>query len=76
MFQVQAEVAAELPSAYLPREHWDTWDPMLISEGLFAGLATKSVFPTNAQSRLASDVIVSWDLQAWRRTPDGVLVSL
>ena len=35
-FQVQAEVAAELHSAYLPREHWDTWDPMLISEGLFA----------------------------------------
>ena len=23
-------------SAHLPREHWDTWDPMLISEGLFA----------------------------------------
>jgi len=35
-YRVQAEVAAELPSAYLPREHWDTWDPMLISEGLFA----------------------------------------
>ena len=43
LFQVQAEVAAELPSAYLPREHWDTWDPMLISEGLFAGLATNSI---------------------------------
>ena len=24
------------PAADLPREHWDTWDPMLISEGLFA----------------------------------------
>lgn len=24
------------PTAHLPRENWDTWDPMLISEGLFA----------------------------------------
>jgi len=23
-------------SALLPREDWDMWDPMLISEGLFA----------------------------------------
>ena len=34
--QVQAELAAQSPTAHLPREHWDTWDPMLISEGLFA----------------------------------------
>ena len=31
--QVQQEGAE---TAHLPREHWDTWDPMLISEGLFA----------------------------------------
>ena len=35
-FQVQEELRRGSPTAYLPREHWDTWDPMLISEGLFA----------------------------------------
>ena len=35
-FQVQEEIRRGSPTAYLPREHWDTWDPMLISEGLFA----------------------------------------
>ena len=35
-FQVQNELAMGSPTAHLPREHWDTWDPMLISEGLFA----------------------------------------
>lgn len=34
--QVQEEIRLRSPSAYMPREHWDTWDPMLISEGLFA----------------------------------------
>ena len=34
--QVQDELAQKSPTAHLPREHWDTWDPMLISEGLFA----------------------------------------
>ena len=35
-FQVQDEIRRGSPTAYLPREQWDTWDPMLISEGLFA----------------------------------------
>ena len=35
-FQVQKEMANNNSSALLPREQWDTWDPMLISEGLFA----------------------------------------
>ena len=36
LLQVQDELAQKSPTAHLPREHWDTWDPMLISEGLFA----------------------------------------
>ena len=35
-FQVQEELRTGNPAAHLNREHWDTWDPMLISEGLFA----------------------------------------
>lgn len=35
-YKVQEELRAGSNSAHLPREHWDTWDPMLISEGLFA----------------------------------------
>jgi transient receptor potential cation channel subfamily C len=31
--KVQNELAIGSPTAHLPREHWDTWDPMLISEG-------------------------------------------
>ena len=34
--QVQEELARGSKTAHLPRELWDTWDPMLISEGLFA----------------------------------------
>ena len=34
--QVQEEKRRGSPSWQLPREHWDTWDPMLIAEGLFA----------------------------------------
>jgi transient receptor potential cation channel subfamily C len=29
-------MATELQMNELPREDWDTWDPMLISEGLFS----------------------------------------
>ncbi|CRL02708.1 CLUMA_CG015891, isoform A [Clunio marinus] len=35
-FQVQKEMAIDIYAADLPREKWDTWDPMLISEGLFS----------------------------------------
>ncbi|GIX68443.1 transient receptor potential-gamma protein [Caerostris darwini] len=35
-FQVQKEIAADTGTAYLPREKWDAWDPILIAEGLFA----------------------------------------
>lgn len=35
-YQVQKEMARNISSSVLPREQWDTWDPMLISEGLFA----------------------------------------
>ncbi len=35
-YKVQEELARGSASAHLPRELWDTWDPMLISEGLFA----------------------------------------
>lgn len=34
--QVQKEMAAKMQTTELPREEWDTWDPMLISEGLFS----------------------------------------
>ncbi|GBM57430.1 Transient receptor potential-gamma protein [Araneus ventricosus] len=33
---VQKEIAADTGTAYLPREKWDAWDPILIAEGLFA----------------------------------------
>jgi len=29
-------MSRNISSSVLPREQWDTWDPMLISEGLFA----------------------------------------
>ncbi|XP_076367318.1 transient receptor potential-gamma protein-like [Tachypleus tridentatus] len=35
-FQVQKEIVLNTGTAYLPREHWDAWDPILIAEGLFA----------------------------------------
>ncbi|XP_055550789.1 transient receptor potential-gamma protein isoform X1 [Wyeomyia smithii] len=35
-FEVQKEMAINRFAADLPREKWDTWDPMLISEGLFS----------------------------------------
>ncbi|XP_030384079.1 transient receptor potential-gamma protein isoform X1 [Scaptodrosophila lebanonensis] len=35
-FQVQKELATNAHASSLPRERWDTWDPMLISEGLFS----------------------------------------
>ncbi|XP_037912948.1 transient receptor potential-gamma protein isoform X4 [Hermetia illucens] len=34
--QVRKEMATNRNAADLPREKWDTWDPMLISEGLFS----------------------------------------
>lgn len=34
--QVQKEMQFNPYAATLPREKWDTWDPMLISEGLFS----------------------------------------
>ncbi|KAL1431445.1 hypothetical protein MTO96_014292 [Rhipicephalus appendiculatus] len=34
--QVQKEIAQNTGTAYLPREKWDAWDPILIAEGLFA----------------------------------------
>ncbi|XP_053958534.1 transient receptor potential-gamma protein isoform X3 [Anastrepha ludens] len=35
-FQVQKEMIINPNATDLPRERWDTWDPMLISEGLFS----------------------------------------
>ncbi|KFB39081.1 AGAP008435-PA-like protein [Anopheles sinensis] len=35
-FEVQKEMTYNKFAADLPREKWDTWDPMLISEGLFS----------------------------------------
>ncbi|XP_058061235.1 transient receptor potential-gamma protein [Anopheles bellator] len=35
-FEVQKEMTYNKYAADLPREKWDTWDPMLISEGLFS----------------------------------------
>ncbi|XP_066984056.1 transient receptor potential-gamma protein-like isoform X6 [Macrobrachium rosenbergii] len=35
-YQVQYEIEKELDTHDLPRQKWDTWDPMLIAEGLFA----------------------------------------
>ncbi|KAM7351321.1 transient receptor potential cation channel gamma isoform 2-T2 [Cochliomyia hominivorax] len=35
-FQVQKEMITNPHATDLPRERWDTWDPMLISEGLFS----------------------------------------
>ncbi|KAH9373837.1 hypothetical protein HPB48_009283 [Haemaphysalis longicornis] len=34
--RVQKEIAQNTGTAYLPREKWDAWDPILIAEGLFA----------------------------------------
>lgn len=34
--QVQKEMITNPNATDLPRERWDTWDPMLISEGLFS----------------------------------------
>lgn len=34
--QQRAEIQADPSSAYIPREHWDDFDPQLISEGLCA----------------------------------------
>lgn len=33
---MQKEIAQNTGTAYLPRENWDAWDPILIAEGLFA----------------------------------------
>ncbi|XP_022246931.1 transient receptor potential-gamma protein-like, partial [Limulus polyphemus] len=35
-FQVQKEISLNTGTAFLPRESWDAWDPILIAEGLFA----------------------------------------
>lgn len=37
-YRVQKENAGQMPGSIieLQREQWDTWDPMLISEGLFS----------------------------------------
>uniref|UniRef100_U5ENB5 Putative transient receptor potential channel n=1 Tax=Corethrella appendiculata TaxID=1370023 RepID=U5ENB5_9DIPT len=35
-FEVKKEMTTNKYAAELPREKWDTWDPMLISEGLFS----------------------------------------
>jgi len=35
-YDVQHEISLGLNTSNLPREKWDTWDPTLISEGLFA----------------------------------------
>ncbi|XP_042876853.1 transient receptor potential-gamma protein-like isoform X4 [Penaeus japonicus] len=35
-YQVQREVRDNTGTENLPRKEWDTWDPMLIAEGLFA----------------------------------------
>ncbi|XP_069174755.1 transient receptor potential-gamma protein-like isoform X3 [Procambarus clarkii] len=35
-YQVQREIRENLSTENLPRQEWDTWDPMLIAEGLFA----------------------------------------
>lgn len=35
-YRVQKENVNKTPGLTLPREDWDTWDPMLISEGLFS----------------------------------------
>ncbi|XP_058981607.1 transient receptor potential-gamma protein-like isoform X1 [Musca domestica] len=35
-FQVQKEMITNPHATDLPRERWDAWDPMLISEGLFS----------------------------------------
>uniref|UniRef100_A0A6M2E2A8 Putative transient receptor potential channel n=1 Tax=Xenopsylla cheopis TaxID=163159 RepID=A0A6M2E2A8_XENCH len=35
-YQVQRERAANVGASDCPREKWDAWDPMLISEGLFS----------------------------------------
>lgn len=34
--QQTSEIARDPSTAYIPREHWDDFDPQLIAEGLFA----------------------------------------
>ncbi|CAN8032624.1 unnamed protein product [Ixodes persulcatus] len=47
--QVQDEIARNTGTAYLPREKWNPWDPILISEGLFA---TANIFRHFASLKL------------------------
>lgn len=35
-YKVQEENEGKSPGTVIEREQWDTWDPMLISEGLFS----------------------------------------
>ena len=50
--QVQKEMARNgINSSVLPREQWDTWDPMLISEGLFAAANIFRFFASNFNSK-------------------------
>lgn len=35
-YQQSLEIAEDPATAYIPREHWDAFDPQLIAEGLFA----------------------------------------
>lgn len=34
--QQSGEISEDPKTAYIPREHWDAFDPQLIAEGLFA----------------------------------------
>ncbi|CAG2182797.1 unnamed protein product, partial [Oppiella nova] len=34
--QIQKEISLHTGTAHLPRENWDAFDPILLSEGLFA----------------------------------------
>lgn len=34
--QQSGEISKDPTTAYIPREHWDAFDPQLIAEGLFA----------------------------------------
>ena len=36
MVQIQKEISLHTGTAHLPRENWDPFDPILLSEGLFA----------------------------------------
>lgn len=35
-FQQTAEIERDPQTKFIPREHWDAYDPQLIAEGLFA----------------------------------------